>query len=398
MYDFALIGGGIVGMATAWRLIERLPQARLIVLEKEGALALHQSGRNSGVIHSGIYYRPGSLKARLAREGNRELVRFCRERSIPHEICGKIIVATRADELARLEELRQRAAANGIEVEWLCPARMKEREPHVAGRAALHVPSAGVVDYRRVVYELAREIRERGAEVRVNSEVQSLSERADEVVVETRGGEVRARFLINCAGLHADRLARLCGVDPGIRLIPFRGEYYALAPERRYLVRHLIYPVPDPSLPFLGVHFTRAIDGRVHVGPNAVLALAREGYAKVSFVWRDALEMFGDGGFWRMARRHVRTAAEEWWRSMSKRAFVRDAQRLVPELRAEDLMPAESGVRAQAVSADGRLVDDFHIVWGARSAHVCNAPSPAATASLAIARLIVDQLEERFKR
>ncbi len=396
MYDFALIGGGIIGVATAWRLTERFPRARLVVLEKESSLALHQSGRNSGVVHSGVYYRPGSLKARLACEGGRELVRFCRERAIPHDVCGKIIVATRTDEIAMLAELRRRASANLIETVWLGAVEIKEREPHVVGRAALYVPSAGVVDYRQVVHELAREIEERGAEVRLNAEVERLAERAGEVVVETQRDELCARFVINCAGLQADRLARMCGVEPDVRIVPFRGEYYELAPERRHLVRHLVYPVPDPSLPFLGVHFTRAVDGSVHVGPNAVLAFAREGYAKSSFAWRNVLEMFGYGGFWRMARRYFRTAAQEWWRSVSKGAFVRNAQRLIPELRAEDLVPAGSGVRAQAIAVDGRLVDDFQIVWGARSAHVCNAPSPAATASLAIARFIVDRVEERL--
>ncbi|CDM65916.1 L-2-hydroxyglutarate oxidase [Pyrinomonas methylaliphatogenes] len=395
MYDFAIIGGGIVGLAVGLRLSEARPASSVLILEKEGAWASHQSGRNSGVIHSGVYYAPGSLKARLARAGNRAMVRFCREHGIAHEICGKLIVAVEERELAALERIRARGMANGVQVEWLHGAEIERYEPFVRGVAALHVPSAGIVDYREVANRIASLLEERGADLRLNSKVVNIIERGEAITIETEREAFQARTLINCAGLHSDRIARMCGVEPGVAIVPFRGEYYELVPERRHLVRNLIYPVPNPDFPFLGVHFTRMIGGSVHAGPNAVLALKREGYRWTDIALRDAGEIFAFSGFWHLARRYWREGAFECWRSASKRAFVKSLQRLVPSVQAEDLIPAGAGVRAQALRPDGSLVDDFLIVRGRRSFHVCNAPSPAATASLEIAKMIVADLLSR---
>lgn len=382
--DVLVIGGGIVGLSTAHALAGLAPGTRVVVLEKEDGPARHQTGRNSGVIHSGIYYKPGSLKARFAVRGAAEMVKFCAEHDIPHEVTGKLIVATGRDELPRLHALVQRGRENGIPVRELGPTQISEYEPEVRGLAAIHVGTTGIVDYGRVARQLAESS---GAEIVYGGAVDLISRRPSGVAVRTSGGVVvRARVLVNCAGLQCDRIARLAGDDPGMRILPFRGEYYDLA--RPELVRGLVYPVPDPAFPFLGVHLTRGIGGGVHVGPNAVPALAREGYGWGVVRPRDLADELAWPGSWRMAARHWRYGAGEVRRSLSKAAFVEAVRRLLPAVRAEDLVPAAAGVRAQAVLRDGTLVDDFLIREGERAVHVLNAPSPAATASLPIGREI----------
>ncbi|WP_240979602.1 L-2-hydroxyglutarate oxidase [Streptomyces sp. HNM0574] len=392
--DVLVIGGGIVGLSTAYALVREAPGTRVVVLEKEPGPARHQTGRNSGVIHSGIYYRPGSLKARFATEGSAELVKFCAEHGIPHDVTGKLIVATRSEELPRLHALIQRGRRHGIPVRELGPAQLAAYEPHVHGLAAIHVGTTGVCDFTAVAGTLARLAAQAGAEVRYGAEVTAVDRRAGRGVAvrvrapgETAGGSVlRARAMVNCAGLHSDHLARLAGDDPGARIVPFRGEYYALAPHREQLVRGLVYPVPDPAFPFLGVHLTRGVDGGVHIGPNAVPALAREGYDWSTVSPRELAEVLAYPGAWRIAGRHWRYGAGELRRSASKRAFTREVRRLLPEISEDDLVPAPAGVRAQAVLRDGTLVDDFLIVGAPHTVHVLNAPSPAATASLPIGR------------
>lgn len=397
-FDIAIVGGGIVGLATAEALARRFPHARLVLIEKENGWARHQSGRNSGVIHSGLYYRPGSLKARLCRAGARSMVEFCREHGIAHAVSGKLVVAARAGELARLEALGQRGLANGLEVRQITPEEAREREPHVRCVAALYVPSTGIADYRAVCARLAHLARAAGADLRTATELLAIEARADALVLETSTGPLETGFLVNCGGLWSDRIARMGGTVPPARIVPFRGEYYELVPERRALVRGLIYPVPDPSFPFLGVHFTRMVDGSVHAGPNAVLALRRDGYLWRDVRARDALETLGYRGFWRLAGRHAAAGAREVLRSLSKAVFVRSLRRLVPEIRATDLRPCAAGVRAQALAPDGALVDDFLIVPGPRAVHVLNAPSPAATASLEIAKAIAAHVPEPARR
>ena len=393
-FEFVVVGGGIVGLAVALALRERDPSARLAVIEKEPCWAGHQTGRNSGVIHSGIYYKPGSLKAKLCREGNRGMVEFCREHGIPHEVCGKVIVATKPAEIPLLDRLFERGLANGLSVRRLDQSQVRELEPHVTSLCGLHVPTTGIVDYAAVSSKLAELIEATGAELRLGTKVQAFHPRGKETVLETSGGALAGRCIINCAGLHSDRVARLAGTKPEARIVPFRGEYYELKPERRGLVRNLIYPVPDPEFPFLGVHFTRMIDGSVHAGPNAVLSFKREGYHRTSFNLRDFIDTISYPGFWKLAARHARSGLEEMRRSFSKKAFVRSLQQLVPDVREEDLVPSEAGVRAQALRPDGALVDDFLIIQGPNSVHVCNAPSPAATASLEIGRYVAAQLPE----
>ncbi len=396
-FDFVVVGGGIVGLSVAWALIEKNPSVRLAVIEKEQTWARHQTGRNSGVIHSGIYYKPGSLKAGLCRKGNVRMVEFCREHGIPHEVCGKIIVATRQEEIPTLENLFERGVANGVPVRRLEAAEARELEPHVQCLAGLHVPTTGMVNYSVVCSTLARLIDDSGGELRLGAKVYGFQSRGQQVVVETSQGPLIGRCLVNCAGLHSDRVAGLAGTKPDARIVPFRGEYYELKPERRYLVRNLIYPVPDPQFPFLGVHFTRMIDGSVHAGPNAVLSLKREGYHRTSFNLRDFIETATYPGFWRLLAKHARPAIEEIHRSFSKKAFVRSLQRLIPEVTEEDLIPGEAGVRAQALRPDGGLVDDFLIIHGPGSVHICNAPSPAATASLEIGRYVAQRLPDLRK-
>ncbi len=394
-YDIAVIGGGIVGMSFAMQAAEAFPAARLIVLEKEDGLARHQTGHNSGVIHSGVYYKAGSLKARLCVAGAREMVEFCAQHGIPHEVCGKLIVATSDQEAARLDDLLARGEANGLTgLRLVEGAAMREIEPHVGGVRALKVPATGITDYTLVTEKYAQLATERGVEVKTGAGVVGFGRTASEVVVKTRAGEFATRYVVNCAGLYSDRVAQLAGHDPGMMLVPFRGEYYDLAPARTNLVRALIYPVPDPAYPFLGVHFTRRIHGNVDAGPNAVLAGRREGYRRTDFDLGETMEVIEYAGFRVMARRHWKNGLGEMRRSWSKREFVRSCQLLVPEVRMEDMTAGGSGVRAQAVAHDGTLVDDFRFVARERFLHVLNVPSPAATASLPIGREIVEMVKK----
>ena len=390
-YNVIVIGGGVVGLAVAFEITRRFPRTRLLVLEKEAGVARHQSGHNSGVIHSGIYYKPGSLKARLCVAGAAAMIEFCREHGIPHRICGKVIVATRPGELPRLEDLRRRGETNGLTgLRIISPQELREIEPHALGLQALVVPSTGVTDYAVVCEKYAELISAAGGSVLTSAIATAIRRSADEIVVETSRGAFATNALINCAGLFSDRVARMAGDNPGVMIVPFRGEYYDLTPERAALVRALIYPVPDPQFPFLGVHFTRRITGKVDAGPNAVLALAREGYRHTDISPRDLVSSLTFPGFWRMARRHWRNGLGEWHRSLSKPAFVRALQTILPEVTASDLVPGGSGVRAQALRPDGGLVDDFQFVPSGNILHVLNVPSPAATASLTIAKTIVD--------
>lgn len=389
-FDLVVIGAGIVGLASALEASRRFPNSRIAVLDKEDRVAAHQTGHNSGVIHSGLYYRPGSLKATLCIEGARAMVEFCREHGIAHEICGKVVVATREEELPRLEELRRRGEANGVRgVEVIGPERLRDIEPHAAGIRALHVPSTGIADYSAVARKYAELIEAAGGKIILSAQVVGIR-RKEGTVVETSAGAFSAPMVINCAGLYSDRIAHMAGADPGMRIVPFRGEYYQLGVERRGLVRNLIYPVPEPALPFLGVHFTRRVDGAVEAGPNAVLALRREGYRKTDFDAAELASTLRFPGFWRMARRFWRSGAYEYYRSLSKSAFTRALRKLVPDIRDQDLAPGGSGVRAQAVSKDGKLVDDFQIVRTDGMVHVLNVPSPAATASLSTGRRVID--------
>ncbi len=396
-FDCAVIGGGIVGLSVAMSLLEKQPRLRVIVLEKEDQLAFHQSGRNSGVIHSGIYYKPGSLKARFARAGNQSMIAFCREHGVAHEVCGKVIVATEEQELPLLENLFRRGLENGLEVMRLSAEEVKEVEPHVRCLGGLSVPSTGIVDYRAVCQKYAEVIGKKGGMIETKAALLEIHSQSSGHVLETPIGEVHCKFLINCGGLQSDRIARLIGLNPGARIVPFRGEYYELVPERRGLVKGLIYPVPDPAFPFLGVHFTKGIDGSVHAGPNAVLALHREGYRKSDFGLGAFLDTMTYPGFWRLARKHYRQGFAEMRRSFSKKSFVRSLQRLIPDVSARDLIPAPAGVRAQALLSNGAMVDDFLISRGPDSLHICNAPSPAATASLEIGRAVAEQVPELRK-
>ncbi len=392
--DCAVVGGGIVGLSVGMALLHKQPGLSLVVLEKEAQLAFHQSGRNSGVIHSGIYYKPGSLKARFARAGNRSMIRFCEEHGIRHEVCGKVIVATKPQELPFLENLYRRGMENGIQVTRLSQERVNEIEPQVRCLEGISVSSTGIVNYRQVCAVYADLIRSNGGEVKTCAEVLDMRRVGRAHILETAAGEIEANFLVNCAGLQSDRIAQRTGINPGARIVPFRGEYYEIAPERRDLVKGLIYPVPNPVFPFLGVHFTRMIDGAIHAGPNAVLALHREGYRKTDFGLAEILETLTYPGFWRLARKHYKEGFREVHRSLSKMAFVKSLQQLIPVIRAEDLIPATAGVRAQALLPNGEMVDDFLILRGANSLHVCNAPSPAATASLEIGKVVAEQVPE----
>ena len=390
-YNVIIIGGGVVGLGVALEITRRFPHRRLLLLEKEDRVALHQSGHNSGVIHSGVYYKPGSLKARLCVTGAAAMVEFCREHGIAHNVCSKVIVATHADELPRLEELRQRGEANGLTgLRMIGPEELREIEPHATGLRALVVPSTGVTDYALVCEKYAELISAAGGTVLLSAAATGIRRMPNEIVVETSRGAFSTASLINCAGLFSDRISRMAGDDPGVLIVPFRGEYYDLVPERASLVKALIYPVPDPRFPFLGVHFTRRITGKVDAGPNAVLALAREGYRHTDINLRDLASAATFPGFWRMAGRHWRNALDEWHRSLSKPAFVRALQRLLPEVGEKDLVPGGSGVRAQALKPDGSLVDDFQFVPSGKVLHVLNVPSPAATASLTIGKAIVE--------
>jgi len=395
-YDVAVIGGGIVGMATTLALT-RQPGLSLLVIEAEDRLAAHQTGHNSGVIHSGLYYKPGSLKARNCAEGREAMYRFCQQHGIAHERCGKVVVATHESELPALDELERRGEANGLEgLRRLGAQEIHEHEPHVAGIAGLLVPQTGIADYIQVVETYAQEVRQAGGEIRLGTRAVGFQRESSHLVLETTRGAVHCRHLINCGGLQSDRIARMCGLDPGLRIVPFRGEYYELLPERHDLVNALIYPVPDPKFPFLGVHFTRMVHGGVEAGPNAVLAFKREGYTPWSLSLKDAWEIVTYSGFWHMSLKYWKTGLGEFYRSFSKQAFVKALQKLIPELGIDDVHRGGAGVRAQAMEPNGFLVDDFRIIEGERMIHVLNAPSPAATASLSIGQSIAGMAAENF--
>lgn len=396
-YDVVVVGGGIVGLATAYALSQRPDNPRVLLLEKETEIARHQTGHNSGVIHSGIYYPPGSLKARFAIEGGRKLTAFCDEQEISYERCGKVLVATEEGELPALERLYERGIEHGLSLQWLSPEGLREYEPHACGVAAIHVPETGIVDYGAVAVALAREVERSGSKITLGARVTGVEDSSKGVTVHTSRGNLRARLLVNCAGLYSDRLAAMCGVQTRMKIIPFRGEYYGLVPDRRYLVKSLIYPVPDPAFPFLGVHFTRTVDGEIEAGPNAVLGLAREGYDKLKVSPKDLREIFGYRPFWRLARNYWRVGLSETLRSLSRRGFARSLQKLVPEVEERDLVRMPAGVRAQALSEDGALVDDFAIFEGESSVHVCNAPSPAATACLPIGETIAERVTQKWR-
>ena len=393
-HDLAIIGGGIVGLATAYQYTARHPGRSVVVLEKESTVAAHQTGRNSGVLHSGIYYKPGTLRASNGRAGRLAMEAFCREQGLPFEICGKVIVAVAEGEVPQLRTIFERGLQNGVQCALIGPERLHELEPAVAGVQAIHVPEAGIVSFRHVSERLAAIVTDRGGRVMLNARVVGLTPRPDGVVIRTSRDEVEARQVVNCGGLYSDRLARLGGQDVRAQIVPFRGEYFELVPDAHHLCRNLIYPVPDPNFPFLGVHFTRMIDGGVECGPNAVFAFAREGYGKLDVNLRDLFESLTYPGFLRLAGRNMTMGLGEMWRSFSKAAFVKALQRLVPAITSAALIPGRSGVRAQALNPDGTLVDDFLILEHGRIVNVCNAPSPAATSALNVGRLVVDRLDQ----
>jgi L-2-hydroxyglutarate oxidase len=390
--DTLIVGGGIVGLATALELTNRFPHERVIVIEKEATVGAHQTGHNSGVLHSGIYYKPGTLRAANCRTGKLAMQAFCTEHGIPFDICGKVIVAVEQQELPLLENIYQRGQQNGVACEMIDVARLKELEPHAAGIAAIHVPEAGIVNYRRVAEKLAELLCQRGADVLTNTRFLRLERTSTGAIVHSTRGEFEARWVVTCAGLYSDRVAARTAHKLNARIVPFRGEFYELESGARHLCRNLIYPVPNPNFPFLGVHFTRMIEGGVECGPNAVLAFAREGYRKFDINLRDLFDALTYRGFLRLAWKYWPIGLEEMWRSLSKRAFVQALQRLMPEIRSEHLTPARAGVRAQAVTPEGALAEDFLIEAGDRVINICNAPSPAATSALNIGKLVVDQL------
>ncbi|MBI3411740.1 MAG: L-2-hydroxyglutarate oxidase [Planctomycetes bacterium] len=396
VHDIAIVGGGLVGMATALALV-RQHRLSLVVLEAENELAAHQSGHNSGVIHSGLYYKPGSEKARNCVAGRDAMFRFCAEHGIAHRRVGKIVVATRPEELPALDDLESRGRANGLTgMSRIGPEQIREYEPHATGIAGLHVAETGIADYKAVLGKYAELVQARGGQIELGARVRRIERRPGELAVITSRGDFLCRHLVTCAGLQSDRVTRLTGLDPGVQIVPFRGEYYELVPERRHLVKSLIYPVPDPRFPFLGVHFTRNIHDEVEAGPNAVLALRREGYSRWSFSPRDTWQLATFGGFWKMASRYWKTGFGELYRSLRTKAFHRALARLLPELKIEDIRWAGSGVRAQAVASSGKLVDDFRIVADGECIHVLNAPSPGATASLSIGQTIAEMAGKRF--
>lgn len=394
MYDFVITGGGIIGMSTAMQLIALYPDARIALLEKEARPACHQTGRNSGVIHAGVYYTPGSLKAQFCLAGNRATKAFCDENAIRYDTCGKMLVATSPLEMERMQALWDRTAANGIEREWLSGAELREREPNITGLGGIFVPSSGIVSYREVTAAMAKRFQQNGGEVIFNAEVSALKEHASGVVIHTRDGrEFEALNLIACAGLMADRLVKMLGIDPGFIICPFRGEYFRLAPEHNQIVNHLIYPIPDPAMPFLGVHLTRMIDGSVTVGPNAVLAFKREGYRKSDLSLTDMLEILGSTGIRRVLQNNLLSGLSEMKNSLCRSGYLRQVQKYCPSLTLKDLHPWPAGVRAQAVSPEGKLIDDFLFVTTPRTIHTCNAPSPAATSAIPIGAHIVSKVQ-----
>ncbi len=395
-YDIAVIGGGIVGLASALALSKQ-KRLRLALIEAEEEVAAHQTGNNSGVIHSGLYYKPGSLKAKNCVEGREAMYRFCEENDIAYDKCGKIVVATRKNELSGLAELKRRGDANGLQgIKELKGEQLKEYEPHAQGIAGLHIQETGIVDYKQVSETFARLIQDSGAEILLNTKFTALQKNGTEFILETSQNPVQTRHLINCGGLQSDRIAKACGVDPGVRIVPFRGEYYEINADKHHLVNNLIYPVPDPAFPFLGVHFTRMINGGREAGPNAVLAFKREGYRKTSFSLKDTLDTFTYPGFLKLGAKYMKMGLGEFYRSYNKQAFVRAMQRLIPEIESRDIVPGAAGVRAQALEANGALVDDFKIVEAERMIHILNAPSPAATASISIGEKIAKMALHNF--
>lgn len=397
-FDIIVIGGGIIGTATALSL-QNDSKLNILLIETEKKLASHQTGNNSEVIHSGIYYKPGSLKAKNCTDGRELLYKFCTEQNIPHEKCGKIIVATNESELNALDELYKRGIANGLTgIKKLSANEIKNYEPYTTGIAGIFVPQTGIVDYSKVTNAYAKLFLDGGGYIDTNCKFLSLKNSGSELVAITTKGEFKTKFLVNCGGLYCDRIAKLCGVNPGLQIIPFRGEYYKLKKEKEYFVKNLIYPVPDPRFPFLGVHFTRMMKGGVEAGPNAVLAFKREGYTKKDFSVSDLSQMFFYSGFWKMASKYYRMGFGEFYRSFSKKAFVKALQKLIPEIQEDDIEPGGAGVRAQALEPDGKLVDDFRIVEANKMVHVLNAPSPAATASLSIGRTIADLVKKKFEK
>lgn len=392
MYDYIVVGAGIVGLSVGMELFNQFPNAKILILEKEGQLAAHQTGHNSGVIHSGIYYQPGSFKALFARKGSESMRQFSQKHDIKHDICGKVIVATNEAELSLLEKLYNRGLQNGLAISKLSKEELNEKEPYVNGLAAIHVPMAGIVDYKMVSEKMAAIIQENGGSIALHTEVKNIVEQNKEVVVETNKKTYKGKFLINCAGLQSDRIAKMAGYQTDVKIIPFRGEYFELIPQKQYLVNNLIYPVPNPDFPFLGVHLTRMAGGNVEVGPNAVPSFKREGYLKTDFNLRDFTEIMTYKGFWKLSFANIKEGMNEYVRSFIKAKFIESVQQLVPTIESSDLVPTAAGVRAQAMRSDGSLVDDFFIIHGKKSIHVCNAPSPAATASIEIGKEIVEKV------
>ncbi len=390
--DVVVIGGGIVGLSTAYHLVLSQPGVRVVVVEKEALLAAHQTGNNSGVIHSGLYYKPGSLKAIMAKAGAESMVKFCAENGVAHEVCGKLVVATKTSELGQLENLYKRGLENGLPVEKFDAHQSKEKEPHVASIGALWLRTTGIADYKGVCKVYADYVTSHGGEIRLGTQVTAMQRVAGVHRVSTTKGDIEAKFVVNCAGLYSDRVTRMGGSDPTAQIVPFRGEYFELVAHRRHLVKGLVYPVPNPDFPFLGVHFTRMIDGSVHAGPNAVLAFKREGYKKTDVDAKELAEILKYRGFHHLAAKNWREGAREMWRSVNRAAFVRSLQELIPEVTSADVIPTHAGVRAQALKPDGSMVDDFLIIEGAGMLNVCNAPSPAATASLEIGREIASRV------
>ncbi len=397
IYDIIVVGGGIVGLATAYQLLAQKPNLKLLILEKENDVARHQTGNNSGVIHSGIYYKPGSLKAKNCRDGYERLIQFCENENIKYELCGKVIVATDEKELPNLENLYQRGLQNGLsKIRKLNAEELKSYEPYVNGIAAIYVPYTGIVDFKEVARKLAEKILKNNAEIKFNEKVIDILKDTNNLTIVTENSIYYSKFLVTCAGLYSDRLARITNKSLPLRIIPFRGEYYKLKEEKKYFVKNLIYPVPDPNFPFLGVHFTRMIDGKVEAGPNAVLALKREGYDKFDINLKDVSEIFGWSGFRIVMKKYWRTGVGEFYRSFSKKAFTKALQRLIPEIQEDDLVEGGAGVRAQACDDKGNLIDDFYFVEEDKIIHVCNAPSPAATASLSIGNYISEKVLTRL--
>lgn len=398
IYDFTIVGAGIVGLSTAYKLSLKYPEAKILILEKEDRVAAHQTGKNSGVIHSGIYYKPGSYKAKNCIDGRRQMVKFCTTHDIAIDVCGKIIVATDEEELPRLMKIFERGRKNGIEdIELIDQHRLKELEPHVMGVAAIHVPCAGIVDYAGMCRKLMELLQEKNGEVRFAHPVSNICDKGDKIKVEAGGKFFETEFLINCAGLYSDHVAKFAGIHSAVKIVPFKGEYYHLKSEAEHLVNNLVYPLPNPEFPFLGVHFTRMALGGIECGPNAVFAFKREGYKKLSFNLKETTETINFPGFWRMARKHWRMAIDEYKRSFSKKAFTKGLQKLIPEIRAEHLQTSPAGIRAMALQPNGEILDDFYYEVVNRQIHVLNAPSPAATAGLAIGDEIVRKVEQSLQ-